>query len=238
MKSLVQVVISFVGSSVGKKLLVALTGLALLAFLAVHLAGNLLIYRGPGELNAYAHELKTLLHGSAVWIARAGLLAMFVVHVGLTISLVKENRAARPVTYRKSATIQASLASRTMILSGLVILAFAIYHLLHFTVQVTDPTYKAMTYTLHGQQVHDVYSMVVKGFSSVPVSAFYILSMALLCAHLSHGFASVFQTLGLRSKQTATLLKGLGLAYAIIIFLGNISIPISVLTGVIKPIAP
>jgi succinate dehydrogenase / fumarate reductase cytochrome b subunit len=238
MKSLAQVVTSFLRSSVGKKLLVALTGLALLAFLAVHLAGNLLIYRGPDELNAYAHELKTLLHGSAVWIARAGLLGAFLVHVLLTISLVKENRSARPVGYRKPSTIQATLASRTMILSGLVILAFAVYHLLHFTVQVTHPDYRTLTYDLHGETVHDVYSMVVRGFSSVPVSAFYILSMFLLCAHLSHGFASVFQTLGLRSKQTAALLKGLGWVYALVIFFGNISIPVSVLAGLIKPIVP
>jgi succinate dehydrogenase / fumarate reductase cytochrome b subunit len=234
MKSLAQVALSSFGSSVGKKLLVALTGLALLVFLAGHLAGNLLIYRGPEQLNAYAHELQTALHGSLVWIARIGLLTCFVVHIALTISLAKENRAARPQAYKKKSTIQASLASRTMVMSGLIILSFVIYHLLHLTLHVTDPSYNQMLTTLHGETVPDVYKKVVTGFSSVPISAFYILSMALLCSHLSHGFASAFQTLGLRSARTAALLKFAGGAYALVIFLGNISIPISVLTGVIK----
>jgi succinate dehydrogenase / fumarate reductase cytochrome b subunit len=234
MKSLAQVACSSLGSSVGKKLLVALTGLALLLFLAGHLAGNLLIYRGPEELNAYAHELQTALHGSLVWIARAVLLTCLVIHVALTISLAKESRAARPQAYKKPATIQASIASRTMVMSGLVILCFVIYHLLHLTLNVADPSYQAMTTTLHGETVPDVYKRVVTGFSSLPISAFYIFSMALLCSHLSHGFASVFQTLGLRSARTATVLKLAGGAYALVIFLGNISIPLSVLTGVIK----
>jgi len=238
MKSLAQVVISSFGSSVGKKLLVAVTGLALLLFLAGHLAGNLLIYRGPEELNAYAHELHTALHGSLVWIARAGLLVAFVIHILATISLVRDNRAARPQAYKRPATVQASLASRTMIMSGLVILAFVVYHLLHFTVHVADPSYDKLTYVLHGQEVPDVYSKVVKGFSSLPVSGFYILAIALLCSHLSHGFASVFQTLGVRSARTASLLKYVGGAYALIIFLGNISIPLSVLGGLIKPVVP
>lgn len=237
MKSLAQVVFSSFGSSVGKKLLVALTGLALLLFLAGHLAGNLLIYRGPEELNSYAHELHTALHGSLVWIARVGLLAAFVVHVALTISLARDNRAARPHAYAKPATVQASIASRTMILSGLVILSFVVYHLLHFTVHVADPSYDDLMYDLHGHTVPDVYSKVVKGFSSVPISAFYILSMALLCTHLSHGFASVFQTLGLRSARTSALLKLVGGLYALVIFVGNVSIPLSVLGGFIKPIA-
>ncbi len=236
MKSLVQVVFSSLGSSVGKKLLVALTGLALLLFLAGHLAGNLLIYRGPEELNAYAHELHTALHGSLVWIARGGLLAAFVVHVALTIALAKENRAARPQAYKKPSTVQASIASRTMIMSGLIILAFVVYHILHFTIHVADPSYDALTYDLHGHTVPDVYSKVVMGFSSVPVSAFYIVAMTLLCTHLSHGFASVFQTLGLRSARTGEVLKLLGGAYALIIFVGNVSIPLSVLAGLIKPI--
>jgi succinate dehydrogenase / fumarate reductase cytochrome b subunit len=236
MKSLAQVVCSSFGSSVGKKLLVAVTGLALLLFLAGHLAGNLLIYRGPEELNAYAHELHTALHGSLVWIARAGLLIALVVHVALTISLARDNRKARPKAYAKPSTVQASPASRSMILSGLVILSFVVYHLLHFTVHVVEPGYDKLQYDLHGHTVPDVYHKVVAGFSSLPVSGFYILSMALLCTHLSHGFASVFQTLGLRSARTASLLKILGGAYALVIFVGNVSIPISVLAGVIKPI--
>ncbi len=228
--SLFRVIATFCGSSIGRKILVAATGLGLLLFLAGHLAGNLLIYAGPEAINTYAYELKHALHGSLVWIVRAGLLTMLVIHVVFTIKLTQENKAARGHRYAHGKTVQASQASRTMILSGLVLLAFVIYHLLHFTVQTTGVEAKPLP---DGR--HDVYSMMVAGFSNVWVSGFYILAMALLCAHLSHGFASVFQTLGLRTEKTKRLLKTLGVAYALVIFFGNISIPISVMANIVKP---
>lgn len=236
---------AFCGSSIGRKILVAVTGIGLLLFLAGHLAGNLLIYLGPAAINTYAYELHHLLHGSFLWIARIGLLAFAVIHVVFTVLLVRENRGARVSRYEHPKTVQATLASRTMILSGLVILAFVVYHLLHFTVQVTPGVSAVQVpgstvvveYGLPGNAVvFDVYSMMVTGFSHWFVSAFYILAMALLCAHLSHGFASVFQTLGLRSKRTAKVIKNVGIAYALVIFFGNISIPISVLVGIVKPV--
>ena len=116
-------------------------------------------------------------------------------------------------------------------LSGLVFLSFVIYHLLHFTIQTTGVEAAPLP---NGQ--HDVYNMVVAGFSNPLVSGFYILSMALLCAHLTHGFSSVFQTLGLSTRQTRGIFKAVGIAYALVIFVGNISIPTSVLAGFVKPI--
>ncbi|MEM7010225.1 MAG: succinate dehydrogenase cytochrome b subunit [Verrucomicrobiota bacterium] len=234
---------AFCSSSIGRKILVAVTGIALLLFLAGHLAGNLLIYVGPEAINAYAYKLHHMLHGSFIWIARGGLLACVGIHVYFTIQLVRENRAARDTAYAKPNTVQATKASRTMIMSGLVILAFVVYHILHFTAQVTPgvkatpmggPEITAAYGLPDGAVVKDVYNMVITGFKNPVVSIFYIIAMGLLCTHLSHGFSSAFQTLGLRSKRTAKVIKGVGLAYAAIIFLGNISIPISVLTGVVK----
>jgi len=229
MRAFTHAIREFLASSIGKKILVALSGIVLVLFVAGHLAGNLLIYRDPSEINSYAHELRELLHGSFLWIARAVLLLTVVVHISCSVMLARENQVARKVKYRRRHFMDASLASRTMALSGLVILAFVIFHLLHFTVQVTDPEFKEMHYMLDGEKVHDVHAMVVKGFQDKWVSGFYILSMGLLCVHLSHGFASLFQTLGLRSSRTELVLKRIGIAYALVIFLGNISIPISIL---------
>lgn len=242
--TLFRAISAFCGSSIGRKILVSVTGIALLLFLAVHLAGNLLIYSGREAMNSYAYGLHNLFHGSFVWIARIGLLACVVIHVVFTILLTKENRAARVTPYASpKTTIQATLASRTMIWSGMVILAFVVYHILHFTVQVTPgvkaaelagPPVQAIYGVTQGEIVYDVYNMVVTGFSYWYVSAFYIIAVALLCSHLSHGFSSAFQTLGLRSKRTSAVIKKVGIGYAVVIFIGNISIPISVLTGIIE----
>jgi len=219
----------FYGSSVGKKLLVALSGAALLLFLLGHLVGNLLIYMGRDALNSYAEFLHHSLHGAGVWIARFGLLGAFVVHIVATIHLVQQNKAAREQRYQFETTAKASKASRTMIISGVIILSFVIFHLLHFTILPND-----LVEATNGGVRPDVYGMVVQGFSNIFISLFYIVSMAFLCFHLSHGFASVFQTLGLRTKKSADLIQWAGWGYAAFIFFGNISIPIAVLFGLGK----
>jgi succinate dehydrogenase / fumarate reductase cytochrome b subunit len=215
----------YFSSSIGKKVIVAVTGIALLLFLLGHLLGNLLIYVGPDALNAYGHKLQSM--GAFLWVIRFSLLAIFVIHIVATVQLTRENRAARD-RYAHGATVQASKASRTMIISGLIILLFVIYHLLHFTIGSVDPELRAFK-TPEGY--HDVYRMVVVGFSNPLVSGFYILAIGLLCMHLSHGVASVFQTLGLRTEKSWPVIVFLGWAYAAFIFLGNISIPITVLAG-------
>ncbi len=206
-------------SSIGKKLLVALTGLVLVLFLAGHLAGNLLIFVGEKAFNEYAEMLHTMLHGAGVWIARAVLLTCLVVHVAATISLTRANRAASP-KYVHEQTIQATKSSRIMIWSGLTILAFVIFHLLHFTVRVNTELSQLGQNNPHG--------MVIKGFSSGPVVLFYVIAMSLLCSHLSHGVASMFQTLGLRSKKSAPLIEKISKAYAFLIWVGFISIPLAI----------
>lgn len=221
----------FYHSSIGKKILVALTGAALLIFVLGHMIGNLLVFVGPEAINEYGHMLQTALHGGGVWIARLGLLAAVGIHVVATIQLTKQNRAARVDAYGKVASQVSSKSSRTMIWSGLTILAFIVYHLLHFTVRVgNEYGNKALySYDLHGHTVHNVYKMVIDGFSWAPAAIFYVIAMLLLSSHLSHGFSSLFQTLGLSTHRTEPLFKKLGHAFALLILVGNCSIPIAIL---------
>lgn len=223
MNAVAQAVSLTVGSSIGKKVLVAITGAVLVLFVLGHMIGNLLVFAGRDAINEYGHFLQTVGHGMGVWVARIGLLTCTVVHVVLTIMLTRENRAARMERYGVQATLKASKASRTMILSGLTLLAFIVYHLLHFTVRVSNDygTYKT---TLHGDTVHDVYRMVIAGFSWWPASVFYLVAMGMLCSHLSHGVSSMFQTLGLATERTWPFLKYLGVGYALLIFVGNAAI--------------
>lgn len=222
----------FYASSIGKKLLVALTGIVLLLFVFGHLAGNLLIYLGRGALNDYAEFLADFLHGTGIWFARVGLLAAFVIHIVTTIHLARQNRAAREARYVREGTVQASKASLTMVITGTVILLFVIFHILHFTI-LPGPDDVGYYEVTADYLRHDVYGMTVRGFQNPFISIFYIVSMAFLCFHLSHGVASVFQTLGWRTEKTAPLIRYFGLGYACFIFLGNISIPLAVLLGFI-----
>jgi succinate dehydrogenase / fumarate reductase, cytochrome b subunit len=225
MNALTRCLSTYWSSSIGKKIIVAVTGIVLVLFLAGHLSGNMLMYVGQHAFNEYAEFLHTVLHGAGIWIARVVLLSTLILHVAATISLVKANRAARQA-YEYKATIQASKSSRIMILSGLTILSFVIFHILHYTVRVDAE--------LARLGAHDPYSMVVLGFKNPLVVLFYLISMTLLCSHLSHGVASIFQTLGLRSKKTEGSIKQLSIGYALVIWAGFISIPISVLAGLIK----
>lgn len=234
MNALTRALTIYWSSSIGKKLVVALTGIVLVLFLAGHLIGNLVVFMGPEPFNAYAYFLHHMLHGAGIWVFRVVMLVMIVAHIVATIALTKQNRAARKA-YQCETTIQASKSSRTMILSGLTILAFVVYHLLHFTARVgpasgydSSDRYKT---TLHGVEghVHNAWQMVIDGFSVWYVSAFYVIAMTLLCSHLMHGVASIFQTLGFRSKKSAETIKQFSIAYSLFIWIGFISIPFAIL---------
>lgn len=212
-------------SSVGAKMLMAVTGLMLTGFVLAHLSGNLLIFAGAEKFNAYAAWLKSL--GALLWVARLGLLGAFVLHVFLAIKLTSENRSARPVKYAHEATMQASFASRYMIHTGLLMAAFVLYHLAHYTFRWTDPSFAALA-------EGDVYGMVMSGFSSPVVSGFYIFSMLALALHLCHGVSSVFQTLGLYHGNLNPITEKLGPIVATIVFIGFSSIPLAVLAGFVK----
>jgi len=231
MNALTRAILSFWDSSIGKKILVAVTGIALLLFLPGHMIGNLLLFAGKDAINEYALWLHNLGHGGAVWIARIGLLAALVVHVLLTIQLTARNRAVRQ-KYSHPATNRASRSSRMMIWSGLTILAFIIYHISHFTVRIGND-YNGTAYLTslpsHEGDVHNVHKMIIDGFSHTGNTVFYMIAITILCSHLSHGFASVFQTLGLRSRKSDLLIARAGWAYALLIWVGFLSIPVAVL---------
>jgi len=215
-------------STVGKKYLMALSGAGLFLFASGHMIGNLQVFLGPEALNRYAHFLQSL--GELLWVIRFGLLGLIVLHIGSALALTIENKAARPMDYSHGQPpVAASLASRTMLGGGVLVALFVVYHLLHYTVRVANdfdgPAYKTV---LDGHEVDNVYKMVIDGFSWAPASLFYIVALTLLCSHLSHGFASVFQTLGIRSGKTCEFIRKLGWAYAILIYLGFISIPVSI----------
>ncbi len=218
-------------STIGSKFLVALTGLILVGFLCTHLAGNLLIFKGPDALNAYAKGLKDL--GGLLWVGRIGLLGAFVLHVSLAIRMQVRNRSARPERYQYPGTVQASTASLTMLYSGLLILAFVVYHLAHFTLGLVHGTDTGSSLLeLHDKLGrHDVYTMVLIGFSKWWVVLSYLIAQIVLWFHLSHGISSVFQTLGLNAPKYWPIIRGAGLLLATLIVVGNISIPVAVLLG-------
>ncbi len=219
----------FYRSSLGKKYVMALTGFALFGFVIAHMAGNLQIFLGRDSINAYAAFLKS--KPELLWAARLGLLAVAVLHVTAAIQLAMQNRRARPVGYNDNKVVASSLAQRTILMSGLIILAFIIYHLLHFTFGATNPEYLGY-HDPDGR--HDVYRMMIAGFSNVWVSIFYIVAMGLLCLHLSHGVSSMFQSLGLRRRAITRSINLFAKTMALVIFIGNVAIVVAVLTRLVK----
>ncbi len=220
-------------SSIGKKFLMAFTGLVLFGFVTGHLLGNLQIFLPPEKINAYGHMLESL--GAALWLIRLFLLACLVVHVWVAIQLTLENRAARPAGYGVDFTNRATLASRVMARTGLVVLAFLVYHLLDFTLRVQHPEWGEHSYQLAGgAMVRDVHTMIVHGFSRAGVSFFYILAVGLLSYHLSHGIVSMLQTLGLKNEKWTRGLELFAVAYCWVYFLLNAAIPLAILGGLVK----
>lgn len=237
-------------SSIGRKILMAVSGLVLTGFAFGHLVGNFQIFGHPDQINGYAHFLQSL--GPALWAVRLVLLGAVGLHVWAAVALSLESRAARgPEKYGVHRWLSAAWASRTMRLSGLVVLAFVIYHILHFTVGVTDPTnFKGalsdwvmtedarefgIPLAAKGTVVHDVYSMIFIGFTCPWIAGFYMLATGLLALHLLHGIDSLFQTLGLRSAKWSGCLRKAATLLAVGYFLGNLAIPGSILTGIVKP---
>lgn len=209
-------------STIAKKFVVALTGLVLFGFVVGHLLGNLQIFLGPDVFNAYAEKIKSL--PPLLWGTRIVLVASVILHIVTTISLVRLNRKSRPISYEVKKDIQASAASKTMIYGGLFLAAYIVFHLLHLTVGSVHPDFNH----------DDIYRNVVIGFSSIPVSIFYIFGIMALGMHLYHGAWSIFQTLGFNHPQYNAWRRCFATAAALFITVGYISIPIGVLFGVIR----
>jgi succinate dehydrogenase cytochrome b subunit len=224
-------------SSVGKKYIMAVTGVVLFLFVIGHLAGNLQFFIGREAINRYGNLLQT--NPEIIWPVRLILLLMLGLHIWSASTLTLENRAARPVGYDVYEPLSASLASRTMYLGGSIVFIFIIYHLLHYTFMVqylnlTHQSFAAFMEKLPGQvpsERHDIFKMMVVGFSNPLVSGFYVLGLALLCLHLSHGASSMFQSLGWKNEAYRPFLDRAAHVVAWLIFLGYTSIPVAVLCG-------
>jgi len=211
-------------STNGKKIVMALTGAILFLFVIGHMLGNLQVFEGPDKLNAYGR----FLHGvpEILWAVRIVLLVSVVLHIWASVELAVRKNKARPVGYAKRENTVSSYASRTMYWSGPIILAFVIYHLLHLTAGVIHPG---------GEFVEgDVYHNVVAGFQVWYVSAWYVFSMILLGFHIRHGAWSMFQSVGINHPRHTPILKKAAAIFAIIIVAGYVSIPVSIMLGLVK----
>lgn len=220
---------AFTKTSIGRKVLMAVTGPILFGFLVGHMIGNLQIFIGQDQLNTYAQALKDLPY--LTYTVRVIMLAVLIIHVWNAVRLYFENRASRPIKYVINNTVQASLASRTMFWTGLGVFLYVVYHLLHFTFIVTNPRYEHLVDAV-GR--HDVYSMVVLGFQNYLISGVYIVAMFLVAYHLSHAIFSFLQTLGLNNPHIQTTLKLIAYAISVVIFIGYVSMPVAVLAGYIN----
>ena len=247
---------NFIQSTIGRKFLMALTGVVLVLFVMGHMLGNLQIFLGPDVINAYAYKLHNLLPSSALWAVRLVLLGTIAVHIWAAVTLTLDNRKARPQGYLENKVVQASYSSRTMRMSGIILLAFIIFHIAHFTVRAVPgmqyeseskesrilektevPLVKdgeAVLENGHKIMTFNVNDMMVIGFKNKYVSAFYITATGLLCMHLTHGFSSMFQSVGLRNGLWRRRLDRAALFYGWVVFIGFAIIPIAVMAGLLK----
>lgn len=212
-------------SSVGRKLLMSISGQLLIIFVLIHLVGNSTIYFG--WINAYAEHLHSM--PPVVWIFRAVMLAVVGVHICYGVILTLENKAANPSVYAVKRQLKASFASENMIWTGLLLAAFIVYHLLQFTIKVTpDVAWTA------NQAIVDVYKMVVTSFSSGLIVVLYAVAMVMLFLHLSHGIPSFLQTMGWNNDKTIPVYGTAGKVIAAFLMLAYISIPATILVGLLK----
>jgi succinate dehydrogenase / fumarate reductase cytochrome b subunit len=214
--------VRFWESTNGQKAIMAVTGIILLLFVFFHMLGNLQFFEGARQINYYGAALRKF--PEALWAVRVILVISVLLHIWSSIKLAIRKNAARPAGYAMRRNVNSSYASRTMYWSGPILLAFIIYHLLHLTAGAIEPG---------GRFVEgDVYGNLIKGFSVWYVSAWYIFSMILLGLHIRHGAWSLFQSLGMNHPRHTPLLKKLAMVFAIVIVVGYISIPVSILAGV------
>ena len=213
----------FLGSSIGRKVIMAVTGVILFGYVFGHMIGNLQVYLGPEALNHYAVLLRTILHGWALWVVRAVMLAAVGLHIWAAAALTLESRRARPQGYGEVKWKESTYASRTMRWGGVILLLFIIFHILNLTTGTVHPNF------VEG----DVYRNFVVAFQNVPTSIAYMIAMIALALHLRHGVWSMCQTLGVSHPRYIALAHAAAWVFALLILVGNLSFPIMVLAGVI-----
>jgi succinate dehydrogenase / fumarate reductase, cytochrome b subunit len=228
-------------TAVGKKYAMGISGIAMMGFVFFHMIGNLKMYAGAADFDHYAHFLQTLLYplapkGVVLWILRGGLVAMLFLHLHAAWSLTMLNRKARPVKYQSARDYQiANFASRTMRLSGLVILAFLAWHLLDLTFGVVNSEVgKKELYPGDTEEIKLVYVSVIESFQRTPVALFYIVANILLGIHLFHGAWSIFQSFGWNNPRFNKWRRAFATGFAAVVVVGNVSFPIAVMAGVIS----
>jgi succinate dehydrogenase / fumarate reductase cytochrome b subunit len=216
---------NFLQSSVGRKVLMAITGQMMVLFVVVHLLGNSTIF--IGLINAYAEHLHSL--GPFVWVFRLIMLALVLIHAFYGIQVTLENRTANPNKYAVKKTLKVTLASSSMIWTGLTLAAFIVYHLCHFTARLTSDVAK------YANDVPgNVYGMVTESFQHGLIAFVYVVAMFALCLHLYHGIQSFFQTMGWNNDTSLPLISTIGRAIAVIFLIGYSSIPVFILAGILS----
>lgn len=213
----------FLASSVGRKVVMAATGIILFGFVTVHMIGNTQAYLGAEGFNAYAKFLHSMLHGAGIWIFRAVLIAAVGLHIWAAVTLTLDNQTARPVGYRAQQSVASTWASRTMRWSGVILAAFIVYHLLHLTTGTVHPNFD------HANP----YANFVNGFKVPLAAGFYIVAQLCLGLHMWHGVWSVTQSLGLTHPRYDSLRRSFATGLTLLVVGVNITFPIAVLTGFI-----
>ena len=223
-------VVDFYRSAVGKKYVMAWSGIILMGYVFAHMVGNLKLYLGPEEMNKYAEFLRVLAypifpHSGALWIMRLGLLAALVLHLHAAYALTMMNRRSRPVQYAsKRDYVAADFAARTMRWTGILVLLFVVFHLLDLTWGTVNPSFE------HGSP----YENTVASFQRVPVSIFYIVANLALGVHLYHGAWSLFQSIGWNRRRFNAWRRYFAVGFSVVTVGANVTFPLAVLTGIVS----
>ena len=233
-------------TSVGKKVIMALSGILLVGFVLFHMYGNLKMYQGPLVFNEYAAGLREIGHPifgheHLLWVARLGLLAAVVAHIWAATTLTIQSRkgvAASAVSGMQRYGVkkrQTGYAAYTMRYGGLLIFLFILFHIAHLTFGAVG--FAPGTYQPERNGEFFVYNNVIYGFQNPLIVGLYVLTMLFLGLHLFHGVWSMFQTLGLNSAKYTGLLRGLAIGVAVVVAIGNLTFPLAVLAGIVGPAA-
>lgn len=215
-------VLRFWRSTIGKKVVMAVTGLMLVAFVIGHVAANLLVFQGPEAIDGYAVSLREL--GPLLWIARTGLLVAAILHIVAAVQLSRLRRQARPIGYEKLEPQVSTLAARTIRIGGFILAAFIIFHLLHFTIGTVHPDFREL----------EPYHNMVVGFRTWWIVALYLIAMVFLALHLYHGVWSAFRTMGISRGTFHPLRRRAALALAVAVWLGFTIIPVAIFSGALR----